>query len=69
MPPRRKTVKKKYPKLRGLAKILAPQYIAEEERTGKYSHVQAQAIGISRAKRDTANTKTANRLRHMLSKY
>lgn len=68
MPPRRKLVKK-YPKLRGLARILAPQYIAEEERTGKYSHAQAQAIGISRARAKAANTKTANRLRHLLSKY
>jgi hypothetical protein len=60
---------KKYPKLRGLAKILVPQYIREEEHTGKYSHAQAQAIGISRAKTEAANTRTANRLRHLLSKY
>jgi hypothetical protein len=68
MPTKRKP-KTKYPKLRGLAKILAPQYIAEEEHTGKYSHAQARAIGISRARTEAANTKTANRLRHLFSKY
>jgi hypothetical protein len=43
--------KKKYPKLSPRERELASKYIAEEVRTGQYSQVQAEAIGISRARR------------------
>ena len=60
---------KKKPKLEGHTRELASKYIAEEMHTHKYPRAQAIAIGISRAKRATRDTKTTTRLRHLLSKY
>lgn len=41
---------RRYPKLRGRAKKLAPRYISEEFHTGKYKRKQAIAIGLNRAR-------------------
>jgi len=46
---KKKTARKKPSKLRGVAKKLAPKFVAEELRT-KRPRAQAIAIGLSRAR-------------------
>lgn len=60
---------RKFPRLRGRVKDLTSQYIAEEHETGKYSRVQAIAVGISRAVEQAKKETQQSKINAMMKKY
>lgn len=59
----------KYPKLRGKARELAGQFIAEEVRTGKYPREQAVAVGISRAREEARKSRRTRAIDDIMRRY
>jgi hypothetical protein len=63
------TVTEKTRKLTGKTKVLAGKFIAEEVETGKYPRRQAIAIGISRARADTAEERRRAKISGIMRRH
>jgi len=57
----KRLTKSGYPKMTARMRSLSSKYIAEEMKTGKYPPAQAEAIGISRARRKLREEASARR--------
>ena len=60
---------KKKMKLSLAEKRLAPEFIAEEVRTGRYPRKQAIAIGISRAKAQAKKIRRSDEISRIMARY